>query len=67
MSITNLPLKLVGLDGNAFSILGRAQSVLKKNGRQDLVETFMHEVMSGDYNDLLRTCMKYFNCDEEEN
>jgi hypothetical protein len=57
---------LVGLDGNAFAILGRAGEVLKKGGREDLKEQFMEEAMSGDYDNLLRICMKYFNCDEDE-
>lgn len=55
-------LKLVGEDGNAFAILGRAQTEGKKFGwsKEDVTE-FHNEATSGDYNHLLRTCMEYFD------
>ena len=52
-------LKLVGYDGNAFSILGRAQKVAKKNGMD--WEKIQAEATSGDYDHLLQTMMKYFD------
>lgn len=61
--ITNIKLKLVGEDGNAYAIMGRACRELRRNGRADLVESFTKECTSGDYNNLLATCMKYFDCD----
>ncbi len=66
MSISNLSLKLVGEDGNAFSILGRAKNALKKGNRMDLWDEYSKKAMSGDYNHLLCTTMDYFDCDEEE-
>jgi hypothetical protein len=66
MSISGLKLSLVGEDGNAFSILGRAQKVLRKGGKGDLLNEFMEKAMSGDYDNLLHTCMEYFDCDEGE-
>lgn len=61
--ITDIKLKLVGEDGNAFSIIGRARQALRRNGRADLVEQFTKECTSGDYANLLATCARYFDCD----
>lgn len=61
--ITDIKLKLVGEDGNAFSIMGRARQALRRNGRADLIDAFTKECTSGDYQHLLATCMKYFICD----
>lgn len=58
---TKPKLKLVGRDGNAFSILWAADQALKKNGfSSEDREKFKEEAMSGDYDNLLRTCMKWF-------
>lgn len=62
-TITNIRLKLVGEDGNAFAILGRARRALRRGGRADLVETFTKECTSGDYDNLLATCARYFVVD----
>ena len=61
--ITNLKLKLVGEDGNAFMIMGRARQLLRRNGRADLIEQFTKECTSASYENLLATCMRYFDCD----
>ncbi len=61
--ITNIKLKLVNEDGNAFSIMGRARAALRRAGRADLLDAFTKECTSGDYNHLLATCMKYFDCE----
>ena len=61
--ITNIHLKLTGEDGNAFSILGRAKQALRRARRSDLWEQFNKEATSGDYTNLLATCMKYFVVD----
>ena len=60
--ITNLKLKLVGEDGNAFMIMGRARQLLRRNGRADLIEQFTKECTSGSYDHLLATCARYFDC-----
>lgn len=60
--ITNLKLKLVGEDGNAFSIMARARQLLRRNGRADLIEQFTKECTSGNYDNLLATCARYFDC-----
>jgi hypothetical protein len=55
-------LKLIGKDGNAFSILGEAISVARESGwTKEQVTSFNKEALSGDYDHLLQTCMKYFD------
>ncbi|MFA5398414.1 MAG: DUF5661 family protein [Methanogenium sp.] len=55
-----VPLQLVGQDGNAFAILGRFQSAARKAGwDKERIKAVMDEAMSGDYNNLLVTMMKY--------
>ena len=54
-------LVLVGEDGNAFFILGKAQKVAKGAGwSEEKRKQFIDEAMSGDYDHLLRVCMEYF-------
>lgn len=61
-SITGITLEMTGKDGNAFAIIGRARMALRENGRTDLIKQFTDECTSGDYNNLLQTCVKYFDC-----
>jgi hypothetical protein len=51
--------KLVGTDGNAFAILGKVNKALKAAGLKNEASAFMTEAMSGDYDHLLQTAMKY--------
>lgn len=54
--------QLVGLDGNAFSILGRVQKAAKRAGLDKAeIEEYMDEATKGDYNHLLSTTMAYFS------
>jgi ribosomal protein S9 len=54
--------KLTGTDGNAFAIMGAVSKALRKAGASaDEVEQYMNESMSGDYDNLLRTAMKWVN------
>jgi len=59
MPKTDVQVKLIGTDGNAFAILGKVKQALKRAGHTDLADQFMKEAMSGDYNHLLRTAMEY--------
>jgi hypothetical protein len=59
----NIP--LVGEDGNAFSILGRVQRIMKRNGLNDEIENFRTEATSGDYDNLLLTVMRWFSVDTQ--
>jgi hypothetical protein len=52
-------LELVGNDGNAFAILGKAYRVAKENGLD--WEAIKAEATSGDYDHLLQTMCKYFD------
>ena len=52
-------LKLLGEDGNAFAILGKASQVARQN-KMDWGK-ISAEAMSGDYDHLLQTMMKYFD------
>ena len=53
-------LVLVGEDGNAFAILGRARHALRLAGRGDEWPAFVAEATAGDYNHLLVTAMRWF-------
>lgn len=57
-------LQLTGEDGNAFYILGRARRVLRRetDWSREEIEAFQNEATSGGYNNVLNTCMKYFDC-----
>ena len=59
MTKTNVRVKLVGKDGNAFAIMGRVRQALRKAGHADLVDEYLEEATAGDYNHLLMTTMKY--------
>lgn len=55
----NVVVKLVGEDGNAYTILGEVSRALKKDGRIGAASAFMQEATSGDYDHLLQTAMKF--------
>jgi hypothetical protein len=58
-------LTLVGLDGNAFALMGAFSNAAKRQGwNAAAVKAVCNECMSGDYNALLRTLMSV--CDEGE-
>ena len=48
--------KLVGVDGNAYSLMDHFSHCAKKEGwTQDEIKKVMDEAMKGDYDHLLRT------------
>ena len=57
---------LVGVDGNAFAVMGYTASALKQTGHKDLVANMREEAMSGDYENLLAVCMSYIDIANEE-
>lgn len=58
----DISVKLIGENGNAFYIIWKVRKEMKRNGvSNDEIDLFINEAMSGDYNNLLRTCMKYVN------
>ena len=62
MKYPDITVELTGNDGNAFAVLGNVSKALRKNevSKQE-IDDFMTEATSGDYDNLLQTCMKWVN------
>ena len=57
---TKPTVQLTGNDGNAFAVMGAVRKALRKAGAdKEYVDQYFEEAMSGDYNHLLATSMKY--------
>jgi len=55
-----IQVKLTGQNGNAFLVLGIVSKALKSGGvPSSEISQFREECMSGDYDNLLRTCMSW--------
>jgi len=53
-------LQLVGLDGNAYSLMGAFQRAARKQGRTAVeIKAVLDDCMSGDYDHLLQTLVKH--------
>lgn len=52
---------LVGVDGNAYSIMGYTAQALKNEGLGDLVKEMYEKATSGDYYNLIATCSDYID------
>lgn len=50
---------LIGVDGNAFAIMGYTARALKRTGHADLVEDMRKRATSGDYDNLIAVCEAY--------
>ncbi len=60
-------LRLVGEDGNAYAILGRAHRAARKAGMsEEEWKAIQAEATSGNYDNLLQTMLKHFECDGDE-
>jgi len=60
LPITNVKVKLVGTDGNAFAIIGRVMQAMRRaKVEYSIIEAYKKEALSGDYDKLLETTMKY--------
>lgn len=57
---------LIGVDGNAFAIMGYTSRALKRTGHRDLVGKMHEEATAGDYDNLIQVCMKYIDIANEE-
>lgn len=58
----NISVRLTGEDGNAFEILARVQLAMRRKGVTETeVKEFISEATSGDYDNLLQTCLKWVN------
>lgn len=56
---TDAVVQLTGKDGNAFSIIGVVRRAIRKSNHPELEQDFMREATQGDYDQLLRACMRY--------
>jgi len=55
-----IKLQLVGLDGNAYSLMGAFQQAARKQGRTAAeIKAVLDDCMSGDYDHLLQTLVKH--------
>ena len=52
---------LVGVDGNAFAIMGYTARALKQTGHRELVDRMRREAMLGDYYNLIAVCENYID------
>lgn len=56
--LTDAEVRIIGTDGNAFAIMGYVRRCILNSNRPELADDFMREATSGDYNQLLNTCMR---------
>lgn len=56
----DIEVQLTGTDGNAYAIMGAVSQALRKHGvpAEEITE-FTEESMSGDYDNLLQTAMRW--------
>lgn len=58
----NVTVPLSGQDGNAFFIIGRVRKALTRaKVTPEEIGQFTQEAMSGDYDNVLATCIKWVN------
>lgn len=59
-TMTDVKVKLIGEDGNAFAILGKVSKALRQAGYDlDFIKEYQTQAMSGDYDNLLQVTMTY--------
>ena len=68
MTITKkINLQLVGLDGNAFALMGSFQcQARKEKWTKEEIDFVLKEAMSGDYNNLIATLDSYCEPQDDE-
>ena len=60
MKNKKVKMELIGMDGNAFSVMGNFSKNAKRQGwTQEEVDSVLNEAMSGDYNHLLATIVQH--------
>jgi hypothetical protein len=55
----DVTVQLTGEDGNGFFIAARVRKALERAGHREAAAEFFDEALSGDYDHLLQTAMKY--------
>lgn len=59
----HIKVRLSGQDGNAFTILGACRRAAERAGLPPQeVKAFIEEATAGDYDHLLQTAMRWFDC-----
>ena len=59
--------RLVGEDGNAYSIIARVSEALKRHGvKRDVIQEFVKEATKGSYDELLVTVLNWVETDDDE-
>ena len=60
--LPDVKVKLTGTDGNAFAIMGAVMKAMRHAGvPKEWINEYQTEATSGDYDNLLRTSMKWVN------
>ena len=58
----DITIPLVGEDGNAMVIISRARQIARRAGvPKEELDEFTNEAMSGDYDNVLQTVMRWFD------
>ena len=55
----DIAVQLTGRDGNAMSIVSTVAAALRRNGHRDEVDAFVHEALSGDYDNVIATAARW--------
>jgi len=61
MAHQKVTVKLVGEDGNAFSIMGRVSRALKRSGQPEAAAEYLKRATEGNYDHLLQVTLEYVN------
>ena len=60
MKYPDISVQLVNTDGNAMAIVSKVRHALHEHGvSKEEVDQFVEEAFSGDYDNLLQTCIKW--------
>jgi hypothetical protein len=54
----DVTVKLTGGNGNAMVIIGRVSGAIRRAHGKDAADAFIAEATSGDYDNVLATCMR---------
>ena len=58
----HITVALDGTDGNAMALVGKVRRAMDRKGiHDDIVESFVREALSGDYDHVLATLTKWVN------
>lgn len=57
----DITVKLTGIDSNAMNIIAAVTQALRRNGYGSQTSAFTTEAMSGNYDGVIQTAMKWVN------